>query len=115
METKKRYWLRGGIIALIYSIYWFIIQYLIIERIHNKIINENIIFNILGVLQWPFLIGSFPLWGIFWLGVFLKSELLINISSIGGNNFFAIIVITNILIGALIGYLYGKIKNRGQK
>ena len=115
-QEKKRYWLRGGVIGLGLSIL-------------NILINS---FNLLGILrkkfgiQWIIYLDfsrlftkivTFPLFE----NIFFKTgemnmggefrELMITGQVFGT----ILIVLGYFLIGALIGYIYGKIKERRRK
>ena len=93
--TKK-----GFLVGLIYASYSLIIQLLIFSNISGKILNENVVFTILGIIQWPLAVSvtivGYPL---YFLGV--QNNIILFLG--------AILVV---LAGTLIGLLIGKIKSR---
>ena len=84
-KQKKRYWLRGGVVAVIINLFLFLIDYLLGFHNTGDMPSLLIIFS--------FLIADVVYWG--------------------KNTFFAIIVTSSVvlfIIGALIGFIYGKNK-----
>ena len=96
------YWLKGGIISLIYIVYALLIQFLIFNKLSNNVLNGNWIFIPLGILQLPLIGASIIL--------FLNSSPeQLSITSIIPLFIGSIILI---LLGIFIGWIVGKIKNK---
>jgi len=109
-ETKKRYWLRGGIIAVCFIFFYAII--IIVSAYLIPIFDQNNSFivnltNILGIVGIPLIILLLP-GGIYlypegqsmvmaWIKVILSELLILTII---------------FLIGVAFGWLYGKIKRK---
>lgn len=94
------YWLKGAVIAGVYSIYALIIQYTVLNLPTNTL-NSSPIFAIIGILQWP-LYGAILLTAIPFIG---PEGIKSSYGFLGG-------VIILVLLGALIGWIVGKIKSK---
>ncbi len=118
---QKRYWLRGGVIAVfISSLLFFIV---IVPSLDQMLapLSEN---NAGSFLFRPFLFSllyllSLAIRAIFF-SIFLESNFEYNICRIlncGDHRTyfdFLIIIIIYFIVGAFIGWLYGKVKNRNK-
>jgi hypothetical protein len=93
-QTKKRYWLRGGVVALFISLVTFLIVILKIKALGTVFA----IIHIVGVL----------------LSFGLVSGGVASSDRAGMIIAYVVSVSVHVFTGFVIGYLYGKFKNRKQ-
>ena len=100
---QKRYWLSGGTVSSVIGIVFLLLIYAT---------KSELIFSFpLIILSFPFFIGGITSWAFLDLG-FQNSTW--ELSTLGTILNFTLVILIYFLIGAFLGWLYGKIKNRNE-
>jgi hypothetical protein len=107
------YWLKGGVIGLFYGILSATISYILFKPHNSASVEGSVILIILNIFStWPLLVGLLPYIMFWYIGALTHNSVLMAIAFFISNyrNIFGVIGLT--LIGAFIGWIVGKIKEK---